>query len=260
MKKGFTLIELIGVVIILAIISVLVYPSILKQINATKSELSDSMKEIIYTATDLYASNSRLEKTNGFVYCVTIRQLVDKDYLNSNLVDPVTKENISQDKYVKITVFNSNYKYEITDSCTGIQDSVSPTVAFNVADGTFNASGWANKSFNVGITINDDNSGGSHYKYCIDTNACTPTIDVSDDVGFAEISNNSETNKVCVMGYDSVGNASNITCSDNYKLDSVTPTLTAISGDVTITQGDSNLVSSYFNAPTYGISGGIFNL
>ena len=64
---GFTLAELIGVVIILALIALLAFPPILNSIRKTKAELSDASKEILYNATDLYISKNLNDfpKTNG---------------------------------------------------------------------------------------------------------------------------------------------------------------------------------------------------
>ena len=119
MKKGFTLAELIGVITILALICLLVMPNILSEINKNKTELSESVKKMIYSSTELYISNNKqiYPKYNGYIYCIQIDDLVENDLLDSNLKDPVTNNNISTDDYIKVSV-NNTYNYEIVNECT----------------------------------------------------------------------------------------------------------------------------------------------
>lgn len=125
MKRGFTLVEMIAVVVIIAIISIISIPTILNTIRDTKDELSDSMKEIIISAGRLhYSTNTKIyPKVEGNVYCVTLKTLIDEEHLNDPLIDIVTKEEIDVNKYVKATVFNNSYYYEISDECSLIDNS-----------------------------------------------------------------------------------------------------------------------------------------
>ena len=87
MKKGFTLVELIGVVIILALISLLAFPPILNSIRKTKTELSDASKKILYNAASLYVSENLNDfpKYDGNTFCVSIDTLSKKEYLSKSL-------------------------------------------------------------------------------------------------------------------------------------------------------------------------------
>ena len=122
MKKGFTLTELIGVVIILALIALLAFPPILNAIRETKSEISDASKEILYNAVGLYASNNSnsLPKTEGNVYCITIGTLIKGEYLPTKVYDSVTGEEISTDNIIEIKVENNNYSYNMNNNCVGV--------------------------------------------------------------------------------------------------------------------------------------------
>ena len=103
-KKGFTLVELIGVVIILALISLLAFPTILNSIRNTKSQLSAVSKEILYSAASSYVSNNLndLNKKNGNTFCVTLESLVQNEYLPTKVYDSVTGEEISTDNIIEI--------------------------------------------------------------------------------------------------------------------------------------------------------------
>ena len=120
MKRGFTLVELIGVVIILALIALLAFPPILNSIRKTKIELSDASKEILYNAVDLYISENLNDfpKNNGNIYCVTLNILVSKEYLPTKVYDSVTGEEISLDSKIEIKVENNGYAYNMNNDCT----------------------------------------------------------------------------------------------------------------------------------------------
>ena len=119
MKKGFTLAELIGVVIILALIALLAFPPILNSIRKTKGELSDASKEILYNATSLYVSENLNDfpKTNGNTFCVTLNTLVTNEYLPTKVYDATTGEEISLDSKVEVKVENDSYTYNMNNEC-----------------------------------------------------------------------------------------------------------------------------------------------
>ena len=119
MKKGFTLVELIGVVIILALIALLAFPPILNSIRKTKTELSDASKEILYNAANLYVSENLNDfpKRNGNIFCVTLNTLSSKEYLPTKVYDSVTGEEISQDSLIEIKVENDSYTYNMNNEC-----------------------------------------------------------------------------------------------------------------------------------------------
>ena len=122
MKKGFTLAELIGVVIILALIALLAFPPILNSIRKTKGELSDASKEILYNATNLYVSENLNDfpKYNGNTYCVTLNTLVTGEYLPTKVYDATTGEEISLDSKVEVKVENDSYTYNMNNECKQI--------------------------------------------------------------------------------------------------------------------------------------------
>ena len=117
MKKGFTLIELIGVIVILGILALLAFPNILKMITETENKLSDSEKTIIYSGVDSYIidnKNDYPEKDNN-VYCITAKELVSSDKI------PTTSYEKILNSYVKATYKNGDYQYEIVEQCTSIE-------------------------------------------------------------------------------------------------------------------------------------------
>ena len=122
MKKGFTLVELIGVIIILALIMLLAVPPILNSIRSTRNELSDASKKIIYTAANLYVSENLNDfpKYDGNTFCVSIDTLSKKEYLPTIVYDSTTGDEIPKDSLVEIKVENNNYTYNMNNECVEV--------------------------------------------------------------------------------------------------------------------------------------------
>ena len=120
MKKGFTLIEMLVAVFILALISMLVIPTIVNKIAEQKENLNSTTLNMIYSAATLYFDDYEVVKEKGTSYCVTLDRLVKENYLTSPITDTSTGKEIPLTKYVKTTINSTlNYdKFELTDeSC-----------------------------------------------------------------------------------------------------------------------------------------------
>ena len=85
-RKGFTLIEMLAVVIILVLLIIIVFPSITNSVRNHSKKTDDLMFSMIKSATELYISDfTSIKKENGNNYCVPISNLVENDYLKSNI-------------------------------------------------------------------------------------------------------------------------------------------------------------------------------
>lgn len=115
-QNGFTLIEMIAVVILISLISLIFLPTITNQIANKKQKISEVAETLIFNATELYMSNRVTEypKTAGNTYCVSLDKLVQSDYLSNPVKDMTTGKEIPLTNYVKITVNNYN-EYEFVE-------------------------------------------------------------------------------------------------------------------------------------------------
>ena len=117
-NKGFTLLELLGVVIILGALSLITFPIILNQIKNAKQGIKDSTKALIIDAAkDYYEDNSNnYDRVEGMTYCIDIETLTDENYLNKNLKDE-NLNNMDTSEKVKMFYHNDKFNYDIVDKC-----------------------------------------------------------------------------------------------------------------------------------------------
>lgn len=120
MKKGFTLVEIIAVVVILSMIMVVGSSSIIGTLNERGEDISNAMENIVYQATDGFITFSTdIKIESGNVYCITLKSLVESEYLKSPIIDPITSKELDQEQFVIVEKIDYESKYEIADTCEG---------------------------------------------------------------------------------------------------------------------------------------------
>lgn len=121
MKRGFTLIEMLAVIVIISLISVVTVPAIINQISSKKTEIDTTTKQMIYEATELYMKNDEVSypRLTNNKYTVSLDKLVTAGLLQSPIKDYTTGNDIPLTKCVQTTV-NSYKEYDnftIIDKC-----------------------------------------------------------------------------------------------------------------------------------------------
>lgn len=116
MKKGFTLIELISVIIIMGLIIITVIPSVLNQVKGKEEDISITSEKIIKLATLNYIDkNSNIyPKTydpDSDGYCIKLEDIVNAGELQSPLKDTASGNEIPLNIYMKIMVNEYNDYY-----------------------------------------------------------------------------------------------------------------------------------------------------
>lgn len=118
MKKGFTLVEMLSVIIIIALLSLIVLPQIVNQVGNQKENVSDVTKNVIYSAAELYLDeNISIDpiRTNETV-CITLEQLVKNEKLEKPLTDYKTGKQIPLNYGVKVSLNEYNERqYELVN-------------------------------------------------------------------------------------------------------------------------------------------------
>ena len=122
-KKGFTLVELISVIVILGILALIVFPSVLSTINKGKSSTKDSNKKLIIAGAKNYVTDNQnsFKSIDGKTYCISMGTLYNNGYINTviglDVNDDVTQ--ITDVVKVQYSGGKFNYSYVSASDCSG---------------------------------------------------------------------------------------------------------------------------------------------
>ncbi len=121
-KKGFTLVELLGVLIIMSIVLIVVITPIMGQIRNNSKKLDDAALKLLYASTDNYLDGKAnlYPKNDGMTYYVPIGQLIDTDNLESNYLSSYSEEVLSRDDVIKVIVENGGYEFSFAEDTDGL--------------------------------------------------------------------------------------------------------------------------------------------
>lgn len=99
-NKGFTLIELIGTIVILALIALVVFPATLSVLNKGQNEVDNSVKETIIAAAHKYVTDNLnnfpkqleskddgTEQTRKNHRNISVTELYEKGYIEKSIYD-----------------------------------------------------------------------------------------------------------------------------------------------------------------------------
>ena len=132
MKNGFTLIELIAVIVILAIVAIITTPVVLNTVEASKTKLNETQKLAVENAArewalknlSINASNKAVNSSNTEVKYITIKSLQDAHYLDNKTslekikISDLTKAGVC----IKVKISGGEFigfSYQYKDNVTG---------------------------------------------------------------------------------------------------------------------------------------------
>ena len=118
-KNGFTLIELLGVVTILAMLGMIVVPTINKVLTDNKNELYEvQIRNIKSGASNFVSENvfsDNLEIPNNSSIGIKLGKLKELGYIDVDITNPISKDKFSDDMLILITNSNNGYSYTVCD-------------------------------------------------------------------------------------------------------------------------------------------------
>lgn len=80
-KKGFTLIELMAVIIILTVIALFSFPSILELISNNETKNNEEQLSNLYMSTENYITQNYKDEYNTTPFYITVEELILNDYV-----------------------------------------------------------------------------------------------------------------------------------------------------------------------------------
>jgi len=114
MKKGFTLIELVAVIIILGIIAVITIPVADKVIKDSKETLYKAQIEDIIEGAKAWSTNNASSlPTEGKMKTITLGELQKGGYIDKDLENPKTGLKFSETTLITIENKNGGFNYQV---------------------------------------------------------------------------------------------------------------------------------------------------
>ena len=122
-NKGFTLAEVLGVIVLLSLLAAISFSGITNRLNNSKQEISEAQETLILNSAELYVNENRLiyEKKAGNVYCILVESLIEQEYLSSPILD-ISGEEIDYKTKVKVVYLNDKFQFTYNpDECTEVK-------------------------------------------------------------------------------------------------------------------------------------------
>ena len=117
MKNGFTLVEILAVIVLIALISLIAFPKVTEIFNKRQVEASEQEKELLYlAASEYYEDHKQYFQTGLEYYCVTIADLINDGKLIDPVIDVATGLTLSNDVNIEITIANNQANYDYNTS------------------------------------------------------------------------------------------------------------------------------------------------
>ena len=217
-KMGFTLIELLATLVVLAIIALIVYPTIGKLLANNKTKAYEKQLDVIEVA----ASNWLIEnegKLKENAYALPINDIVGSGFIEENeLINPINNEPLTGCIFITWRKNIKQYEYNYVENC---EEFIVPKLLSLKASSSENEHGWRNKDFYVSLS----GEYFENYYYCIDNKKCEPNIMVT-DVNKTIAFNEEGIKYVCAYGTNKSGETESI--CEKYKLDKTKPVIGSI--------------------------------
>ena len=90
MKKGFTLVEMLGIIIILSILSLITYNGIVTMNQKASQREFEDYKKTLYMATETYLKVNDIDATTEQI--IDINTLLSGNYIDKVVENPSTKQ------------------------------------------------------------------------------------------------------------------------------------------------------------------------
>lgn len=232
MKKGFTLAELVGVIVLLAALLLIIIPTVSKILKSGKEEMLESQITSIKQSMATWTLDNR--PNDGETIYLTLSQLKKEGLVEYDIKNPVTEEYLANDMQLVIKNEDGIITYEVlvdTGSCKNdykdvpkidIQGSIVEYVEINsvyndvkaiakdkngnilsnvVSDGNVDTTKFG--SYYITYSVNEAGYCNSSIKTIIVTDTTAPVINFNGDL------------KVKVSEIDSYDFLSDVTVTDN---------------------------------------------
>lgn len=136
-KKGFTLVELLGVILILALLALLITPVVTGIIRSSRTKSNDAQKQLIIDAAKLWVTDNdtKLSSTTGSEYKLFVEDIQKGGYLSDTQIVDIEKEVSIANACVVIKTTEKKFEYEFVDTCSKSAYANGTPIYFNPETG-----------------------------------------------------------------------------------------------------------------------------
>lgn len=116
-NRGFTLVEVIGVVLILSLILIISVPSLTRTLKRNEQKKYDAYLDNVKLASENYFVTKVLKNDSVDNYSIKLGDLIDEGYITEVITNPKNEKKLSRDTEINITKKeDGTYNYEV-DPC-----------------------------------------------------------------------------------------------------------------------------------------------
>ena len=114
-KNGFTLAEVLGVMVILGLLMILAAPLISNRIKNMNNKADDVHYAFVYHAAEEFISNNGSRFGKGKTHCINVSELINDGFLSSPVVD--VSGNVLDNKSVHVSIsMSGDLSFSMNDS------------------------------------------------------------------------------------------------------------------------------------------------
>ena len=166
-KRGFTLVELLAVIVILGILGLIIVPTVDRSIKDFRAEAyEDQLNNIILAARSWGADHPlELPLNDGDIITITLGSLKNGGYVDVDIKNPTTNQLFPDDMLIEIERKGNNYEYRIVEGSggSGGDDVIgAPTLILKGSatlyvevGGTYQEPGYTAQTYNGNAIPND---------------------------------------------------------------------------------------------------------
>ena len=252
-KKGFTLTEILGVLVIMGLLLLIIVPTTLNKVRTSENDVKQSQNKMIEESTSIYMDKDKEQYPNvrGNNYCIPVEKMIENGTISDDLKDATSKDPNIKKKIVKVIINEQgNREFEIVGSCKEVEYK---HITFSI--GPKPNSQWTTSKY---VTITYPNMGEGYVnKYSVDNGKTWKVV----------VGSTKKTEDYLSDGKVMARIEGPTTVKDEYpvkKIDRAAPTITNVAGNPTAwTKGNATLtvngakdIGSGLNATAYSFDNG----
>jgi len=116
-NKGFSLVELLAVIVLLGLISIITVPTVIDKYNENKEKQYNQLVSSLESSARIYTEN-HLDILNNVTTQgtkITVEMLIKEELISDNTENPRTGEILNPESYVIVKLVNDKVIYEYVE-------------------------------------------------------------------------------------------------------------------------------------------------